>query len=196
MANGASFLCSFKPFWLCFVDLLTACFVCIYAERALITSSFFFLLLFYAHQFKPLCQGDNLLHLYILQSSNWTDLFWPILRNTWPDDQALFMLSWCVCITRLTAADCVIGFNIFWASASPMNNGVLLEGRPILKAYLDRIQARPALEAALALPGKWRTQVDWRRTCFAPWISPGESWTQSCSPWQHVTRILAMDTLM
>ena len=61
------------------------------------------------------------------------------------------MLSWCVCITRLTAADCVIGYNIFWASASPMNNGVLLE---VLKAYLDRIQARPALEAALALPGK------------------------------------------
>jgi len=35
-----------------------------------------------------------------------------------------------------------------------MNNGVLLEGRPILKAYLDRIKARPALEAALALPRK------------------------------------------
>jgi len=54
----------------------------------------------------------------------------------------------------LTAADCVIGYNVIWASVPEINNGVLLEGRPNIRAYLDRIKARPALQAASALPGK------------------------------------------
>ncbi|KAK7507821.1 hypothetical protein BaRGS_00000786 [Batillaria attramentaria] len=52
---------------------------------------------------------------------------------------------------ELTAADCVVGFNVVWASVPEMNNGVLLEGRPNLKAYLARISARPALKETLAV---------------------------------------------
>ncbi|KAK7113017.1 glutathione S-transferase GstA-like [Littorina saxatilis] len=52
----------------------------------------------------------------------------------------------------LTAADCVVGYNIFWASLPVMNKGILLEGRPNCQAYLERIKARPALQAALSLP--------------------------------------------
>ncbi|KAK7507973.1 hypothetical protein BaRGS_00000938 [Batillaria attramentaria] len=52
---------------------------------------------------------------------------------------------------ELTAADCVLGYNVVWASVPQMNNGVLLEGRPNLKAYLARITARPALKETLAI---------------------------------------------
>ena len=52
-------------------------------------------------------------------------------------------------VHRLTAADCVLGYNIIWASLPEMKNGLLLEGRPNIKAYLERIKARPALQQAL-----------------------------------------------
>ncbi|KAK7113012.1 glutathione S-transferase GstA-like [Littorina saxatilis] len=52
---------------------------------------------------------------------------------------------------ELTAADCVLGYNVVWASVPHMNGGQLLKGRPNLTAYLGRIQARPALKEALAI---------------------------------------------
>lgn len=55
---------------------------------------------------------------------------------------------------QLTAADCVIGYNIIWASVPEMNNGALLEGRPNLKAYLARISNRPALKETLTIGTK------------------------------------------
>ncbi|KAK7507825.1 hypothetical protein BaRGS_00000790 [Batillaria attramentaria] len=55
---------------------------------------------------------------------------------------------------ELTAADCVVGYSVAWAAMPEMNNGVLLEGRPNLKAYLARISARPALKETLAVKEK------------------------------------------
>ena len=52
-------------------------------------------------------------------------------------------------VGSLTAADCVLGYNIIWASLPEMKNGLLLEGRPNIKAYLGRIKARPALQQTL-----------------------------------------------
>eukprot|EP00916_Digyalum_oweni_P014483 GHVL01023746.1.p1 GENE.GHVL01023746.1~~GHVL01023746.1.p1 ORF type:complete len:224 (+),score=15.60 GHVL01023746.1:52-723(+) len=54
----------------------------------------------------------------------------------------------------LTAADCVVGYSLYWASLPEMNDGVLLKGRPNIQAYLQRLLARPALQATLALPGE------------------------------------------
>ncbi|KAK7113014.1 glutathione S-transferase GstA-like [Littorina saxatilis] len=50
---------------------------------------------------------------------------------------------------ELTVADCILGFNIWWAAFPEMNNGSLLEGYPNVKAYLERVKARPALKATL-----------------------------------------------
>ena len=50
---------------------------------------------------------------------------------------------------RLTTADCVLGYNVIWAAMPEMKNGVLLEGRPNMKAYLQRIKARSALQQTL-----------------------------------------------
>ena len=49
-----------------------------------------------------------------------------------------------VCGDKFTAADCVVGFNIWWASV--IEGGVLLEDYPVLRDYLARLKARPAFE--------------------------------------------------
>ncbi|KAK7113016.1 glutathione S-transferase GstA-like isoform X2 [Littorina saxatilis] len=56
---------------------------------------------------------------------------------------------------ELTAADCVLGYDVLWAADPNMKNGVFLEGRPNVQAYLKRIMARPALQATLAMPGEY-----------------------------------------
>ena len=52
-----------------------------------------------------------------------------------------------VCGDKFTAADCVIGFNIWWASV--IENGALLQDYPVLQDYLDRLKARPAFEESM-----------------------------------------------
>ena len=47
-----------------------------------------------------------------------------------------------VCGDKFTAADCVIGFNVWWASV--VQGGTLLDDYPVLRNYLDRLKARPA----------------------------------------------------
>ena len=49
-----------------------------------------------------------------------------------------------VCGEKFTAADCMIGFNVWWASV--IQQGSLLDNYPVLKSYLDRLQKRPAFE--------------------------------------------------
>ena len=49
-----------------------------------------------------------------------------------------------VCGEKFTAADCVIGFNVWWASV--IQQGSLLDNYPVLKAYLERLMKRPAFE--------------------------------------------------
>lgn len=49
-----------------------------------------------------------------------------------------------ICGDKFTAADCVIGYNVWWASV--IQGGVLLEDYPGLKDYLARLKARPAFE--------------------------------------------------
>ena len=46
-----------------------------------------------------------------------------------------------ICGDNFTAADCVIGFNVWWASV--VQGGSLLEDYPLLRDYLDRLKARP-----------------------------------------------------
>ena len=46
-----------------------------------------------------------------------------------------------ICGDKFTAADCVVGFNVWWASM--IQGGALLEDYPILRDYLERIKARP-----------------------------------------------------
>ncbi|KAL5018931.1 hypothetical protein ScPMuIL_004653 [Solemya velum] len=45
-----------------------------------------------------------------------------------------------VCGGRFTAADCVLGYDIWWASQ--MRDGVLLAGFPVVKTYLDKLRQR------------------------------------------------------
>ena len=49
-----------------------------------------------------------------------------------------------ICGDKFTAADCVIGFNVWWASV--VQGGILLEDYPGLRDYLNRLKARPAFE--------------------------------------------------
>lgn len=55
-----------------------------------------------------------------------------------------------VCGDKFTAADCVVGFNVWWASV--IEGGALLEDYPVLREYLARLKARPAFE--LTMKGK------------------------------------------
>ena len=74
-------------------------------------------------------------------------------------------------VHRLTAADCVLGYNIIWASLPEMKNGLLLEGRPNIKAYLERIKARPALQQALGIGegcGDYSVMLTGLPTAFLP----------------------------
>ena len=50
-----------------------------------------------------------------------------------------------ICGDKFTAVDCVIGYNIWWASV--IQGGVLLQDYPVLKEYLTRLKSRPAFEA-------------------------------------------------
>ena len=52
-----------------------------------------------------------------------------------------------VCGDKFTAADCVLGFNVWWASV--IEGGSLLDEYPVLRDYLARLKARPAFEATL-----------------------------------------------
>lgn len=52
-----------------------------------------------------------------------------------------------VCGDKFTAADCVVGFNVWWASV--IDNGSLLEDYPVLRDYLTRLKARPAFEQTM-----------------------------------------------
>ena len=52
-----------------------------------------------------------------------------------------------VCGEKFTAADCVVGFNVWWASV--IGGGVLLEDYPVLRDYLARLKNRPAFEKTM-----------------------------------------------
>lgn len=52
-----------------------------------------------------------------------------------------------VCGDKFTAADCVIGYNIWWASV--IQGGTLLQDYPVLQEYLARLKSRPAFEATM-----------------------------------------------
>ncbi|XP_070579603.1 glutathione S-transferase GstA-like [Ptychodera flava] len=58
-----------------------------------------------------------------------------------------------ICGDRFTAADCVIGYDVWWASF--IKKGELLRDYPALVAYADRVRARPALQSCL--PAKLKT---------------------------------------
>lgn len=49
-----------------------------------------------------------------------------------------------VCGDQFTAADCVLGYNIWWASV--IKKGEFLQHYPILMEYLARLKKRPAFE--------------------------------------------------
>ncbi len=49
-----------------------------------------------------------------------------------------------VCGDMFTTADCVIGYNIWWASV--IKKGEFLVGYPILVSYLERLKERSAFE--------------------------------------------------
>lgn len=49
-----------------------------------------------------------------------------------------------VCGEKFTAADCVVGYNVWWASV--IQGGSLLDDYPVLKSYLERLKKRPAFE--------------------------------------------------
>ena len=49
-----------------------------------------------------------------------------------------------ICGDKFTAADCVLGYNIWWASV--IQGGELLQEYPVLQEYLARLKARPAFE--------------------------------------------------
>lgn len=45
---------------------------------------------------------------------------------------------------RFTAADCVLGFTMWWAYT--FEGGNLLDGYPVLLKYLQRLKGRPAFQ--------------------------------------------------
>ena len=51
-----------------------------------------------------------------------------------------------ICGDRMTAADCVIGYNIWWAGV--IQGGELLKKYPVLEGYIGRLKERPAFEDA------------------------------------------------
>ena len=54
-----------------------------------------------------------------------------------------------ICGDKFTAADCVIGFNMWWASV--IKGGAMLEKYPGLKDYLDRLKGRPCFRKTFEL---------------------------------------------
>ena len=51
-----------------------------------------------------------------------------------------------VCGANFTAADCVIAYNVWWASTIQQGDHDLLEDYPDLRQYLDRVMSRPAFQ--------------------------------------------------
>ena len=49
-----------------------------------------------------------------------------------------------ICGDRMTAADCVMGYNIWWASV--IQGGELLKKYPVLERYIEWLKERPAFE--------------------------------------------------
>ena len=49
-----------------------------------------------------------------------------------------------VCGEQFTAADCVIGYNVWWASV--IKKGEFLNEYPVLVSYLQRLKDRPSFE--------------------------------------------------
>ncbi|XP_045212585.2 glutathione S-transferase GST-6.0-like [Mercenaria mercenaria] len=49
-----------------------------------------------------------------------------------------------LCGDKLTAADCVLGYNLWWAMA--MRDGVLLEHYPVLQEYYNRLSRRSTFQ--------------------------------------------------
>jgi glutathione S-transferase len=61
-------------------------------------------------------------------------------------------------ISSFTAADCVLGFTLWWAYT--LDNGSLLREHPILMDYLQRLRDRPAFQKTFGTdPENW----DWSR---------------------------------
>ena len=51
-----------------------------------------------------------------------------------------------ICGNRMTAADCVLGYNIWWAGV--IQGGELLKKYPVLEGYVERLKERPAFQEA------------------------------------------------
>ena len=51
-----------------------------------------------------------------------------------------------ICGDRMTAADCVLGYNIWWASV--IQGGELLKKYPVLEGYVERLKERAAFQEA------------------------------------------------
>ncbi|XP_061182274.1 uncharacterized protein LOC133190598 [Saccostrea echinata] len=49
-----------------------------------------------------------------------------------------------ICGDKFTAADCVLGYNIWWASV--MQNGELLKNHPSILSYFERLKRRKAFQ--------------------------------------------------
>lgn len=47
-------------------------------------------------------------------------------------------------INRFTAADCVLGYNVWWANV--MQGGQLLKNHPVTRSYLERLSERDAFK--------------------------------------------------
>ena len=48
------------------------------------------------------------------------------------------------CGNQFTAADCMLGYNIWWATL--LQEGTFLQEYPVLDAYLNRLKTRPAFK--------------------------------------------------
>lgn len=53
-----------------------------------------------------------------------------------------------ICGDKFTAADCVIGYDVWWASV--IQGGSLLADHPVLRSYLDRLQERPSFKVTFS----------------------------------------------
>ncbi len=48
-----------------------------------------------------------------------------------------------------TAADCILGYNVWAATDDMFNKGSLVKDFPEVRAYVKRLEERPAFKAAL-----------------------------------------------
>ena len=51
-----------------------------------------------------------------------------------------------ICGDHITAADCVLGYNIWWAGV--IQGGEILKKYPVLEEYVERLKARQAFQEA------------------------------------------------